>query len=78
MRFWQTAVGLVLSTMVTVPVQVALLLLLSVAVRVTVVAPTLEQVKEDISIEVEATEQLSEEPPSTSPEVMVAFPDASR
>ena len=43
--FWQTATGGVLSSTVTVAVQVLELLLLSVTVKVTELAPTSEQVK---------------------------------
>ena len=43
--FWQTAVGGVISWMVTVAVQVEMFRLLSVTVRVTVLEPILAQVK---------------------------------
>ena len=50
----------------------------SVTVRVTEFEPTLAQVNEVAEAEVLATEQLSEEPLSISPAVMLAFPLPSR
>ena len=60
--FWQTTVGLVLSTTVTVAVQEEVLLLTSVTVRVTLLGPILEQLKEaGVTLKAESP-QLSAEP----------------
>ena len=56
----------------------ALLPLLSVTVRVTVLAPTSEQVKSSMSKVLEAMPQASEDPLFTSLAVVDPFPVASR
>ncbi len=63
--FWQSAVGAVLSTTVTVAVQVLTLPLVSVTVRVTVLAPTWLQSKLAWSRLMLAMPQLSLLPLST-------------
>ena len=63
---------------VTVEVQVVLFEEASAAVSVTVFAPTVAQVKLFTSIVVLLIAQLSLEPLSTSPAVIVALPLASR
>ena len=78
MTSWQTAVGLVLSSTVTVAVQVEVLPLTSVTVRVTVLAPTFEQLKLDGATLIPARPQLSEEPLLMSDAVIVAEPLPSR
>src|ERR1043166_2983958 len=76
--FLQAATGAVLSTTVTVAVQLSLLPLLSVTVKVTVFGPTLAQVKVSGLTLREAIPQASLEPLSTSDAAMVAWPVASR
>ena len=76
--FWHTAVGLVVSTTVTVAVHVELFALASVTVNVTLFAPISAQVNTAGLTLNPATPQLSLEPPSTSPAVMDAFPVPSK
>src|ERR1043165_3315501 len=76
--FLQAATGAVVSTTVTVAVQLSLLPLLSVTVKVTVFGPTLAQVKVSGLTLREAIPQASLEPLSTSDAAMVAWPVASR
>jgi hypothetical protein len=76
--FWQTAVGGVISLTVTVAVQVDVFPLLSVTVRVTVFAPTLEQVNEEGETDNEAIPHASELPLFTCAAVIVAAPDELR
>lgn len=65
--------GLVASTTVTVAEQVAVQLLLSVTVNVTVLGPTLAQVKEVAESDMLAMPQLSEEPLFTWAAVTLAL-----
>ena len=69
-------VGSILSSIVTVLVQLSVLPLGSVAVSVTVLVPVLAHVN-DVGVALSVTEQLSFEPLSTSAATMEAFPDAS-
>ena len=62
---WQTAVGLILSSTVTVAEQVEVFPFTSVTVRVTEFAPTSEQVNAFGETTNDATAQLSELPLST-------------
>ena len=78
LMLWQTAVGAVESTTVTVEVQEELLLLASARFRVTVLEPISEQLKLLLLSVLLLTEQLSLEPPSMSLTVMEALPEASR
>ena len=71
------AVGLTVSNTVTVDVQLSVLLLGSVAVRVTVLTPVFEQVNES-GVALSVTEQLSLLPLSTSAATMLAFPEPSK
>src|SRR5260370_538387 len=75
--FWQITVGFVLSTTVTVALQVELLPLGSVVVRVTMLLPPLLQSKLVLLAE-RLTPQASVLPPSISAGAMVAWPVASR
>jgi hypothetical protein len=75
--FWQMATGAVLSMTVTVAVQVAVLLLGSVTVSVTVLAPLLEQVKE-VWLSDRLTPQASEDPLFTAAAVVLPLPPASK
>ena len=63
---------------VTVEVQEFEFALGSVRVKVTVLEPVLEQVKLVGDATLELIEQLSDDPPSRSPEVNDAFPAPSR
>ena len=76
--FWQTAVGEVVSCTVTTEVQVEELALPSTTVRVTLLVPTLLQVKAVVLAVVPATEQLSQMPLSMSPAAMETLPLPSR
>ena len=67
-----------LSSTVTVAVQVLLLPLGSVTVKVTVLVPRSAQVNEEVSKLSEATESLSLDPLSMSPATIVALPVASK
>ena len=67
-----------LSSTVTVVVQVEVFPEVSVTVKVTVFSPRFEQSKSVTSIEVEAIPQLSVLPPSTSATVIEASPLASK
>ena len=71
------ATGSTLSSMVTVAVAVETLLLLSVTVRVTVLAPMLEQSKLVTSRLRSATPHASFDPLSISAGTIVAAPEAS-
>src|SRR5690606_4825260 len=73
----QAIVGAMLSSTVTIVVQVETLPFTSVTVKVTVFGPTSEQVKSVTSIEVLAIPQASVLPFSISATVMLAFPLAS-
>ena len=76
--FWHTAVGLVVSTTVTMAVHVELFAFASVTVNVTLFVPISAQVN-DVMLGVKLdTPQLSLEPPSISDPVMVAFPAPSK
>ena len=74
--FWHRAVGSTLSSTVTVALQLSVFPLPSVAVSTTVLAPTLAHVKPNGVAEI-LTEQLSDEPLSTSAATMLALPVAS-
>ena len=74
----QTGVGAVESSTITVAVQVAVLLLASVTVKVTLFEPMSAQAKLVVEAVVLLTEQLSAEPPSMSAAVIVALPEPSR
>jgi hypothetical protein len=77
-KLLQRAFGAVLSTTVTVEVQVDIRPLLSVTVNVTVFGPTFAQVKAKGEAIAEAIPQLSKEPLFTAAEVTEAFPNASK
>jgi hypothetical protein len=68
--------GLMVSSTVTVAVAVPTLPLASIADRVTVLAPTFEQLKVDLLNEYDATVQLSVVPLFTAAVVSVAVPEA--
>ena len=72
--FWHTAVGAILSSTITVDVQLALLPFTSVTVRVTVFGPISAQVKFSGLTEILAIPQLSELPPSISAALRIACP----
>ena len=72
--FLQSATGATLSCTVTVELQVDVLPLLSVTVKVTVLAPTLEQLKLVLEATKEAIPQASLDPLLISAAVMVALP----
>ena len=74
---WQIASGAILSSTVTVAVHVSVFPLTSVTVKVTVLGPTSAQVKIAGLTLSPAIPQLSDEPPSTSPAVIDAFPELS-
>jgi phage tail protein X len=76
--FWQTADGANESSTVTTAVQLLLFPAASVTVSVTLLAPILEQLKLVCETVIEAIEQLSVLPPSTSEAVMDALPEASK
>ena len=75
--FWVEMVGAALSDTVTVAVVELLLSAPSVAVKVTVLAPRSSQVKLVMS-KLSDTEQLSNEPLSTSSAVMLTSPFSSK
>ena len=77
-RFWQLATGRTVSITVTVPVHVEVLPLLSVTVKVTVLAPTLAQVKLEGLTDSVAMPQASVEPLLTWAAVTLTVPDAFR
>ena len=76
--FWQEAVGLMVSSTVTVEVQDLLLPDPSVAVNVTVFVPRFAQPKEVWLRDSVGVPQLSEEPLLTCEAVSVAAPELSR
>ena len=73
-RFWQIAVGAMLSSTVIIAVQVSELPLLSVTVKITVLAPKSLQSKVSISKAKEEIPQASLDPLSTCAGVMEASP----
>src|SRR5690606_29622868 len=73
----QFATGATLSSTVTTALQELIFPFSSVTVSTTLFAPTLLQSKVEISMERSAIPQASEDPPSTSAAVIVAFPAAS-
>jgi len=78
LTFWVLTLGLTVSRTVTVAVAEALLLEPSVAVKVTVLGPMFAQVKLLISRLKLDTAQLSLEPLSTIPALMLALPPDPR
>src|SRR5690606_3625608 len=75
--FWQATTGAVTSSTVTIAVQLLVLPFTSVAVRVTLLSPTLLQSKMSMSIEMFATPHWSVLPPSTSAATIPALPNSS-
>ena len=76
-KFATSATGTKLSSTVTVALQVEILLLLSVTVNITVLAPKFAQVKLVGSILNVTAPQASFEPLSISEATILAFPEAS-
>ena len=76
--FWQSAAGGVTSTTVTIAVHVEVFPLWSVAVKVTVFAPTFEQLNEEgVTLKVTGV-QTSKLPLSTCAAVIETVPEGSR
>ncbi len=75
---WQIAVGLIVSSTVTIAVHVVTFPVLSVAVSVTVFGPTFEQSNWSGETVIEANPQLALAPAFTSPGVIEVLPDPSK